>query len=80
MQRAQLEPVQKQVLKVAVLSEPYFPLQKLVIRFSQTILQQMNIDEKFQDSSQLIGIVCKMDKSYRSHAHYGTVCEILGQE
>jgi len=29
---------------------------------------------------QLIGIVCKMDKSFRSHAHYGTVCQILGQE
>jgi endopeptidase La len=45
MQSPQLEPVQKQVLKVAVLSEPYFPLQKLVIRFSQTILQQMEIND-----------------------------------
>jgi hypothetical protein len=33
------------ILKVVVLNDPYFPLQKLQIRFSGIILQHMEMDD-----------------------------------
>lgn len=36
---------EKSILKVAVLSEPYFPKQKLAVRFDQTVLKHMELDD-----------------------------------
>jgi len=36
---------EKSILKVAVLSEPYFPKQKLSVRFNQTVLQHMELED-----------------------------------
>ena len=78
---------EKQTIKVAVLTEPYFPKQKLSIKFNSVVLKHMEMDYK-NDSAykrpgtlngQIFGIVQKMDKSYRSFAKYGTVCEIVGE-
>ena len=37
--------VEQRILKVVVLNDPYFPLQKLQIRFSGMILQHMEMDD-----------------------------------
>ena len=41
-----LTPIQeeKRILKVAVLSEPYFPGQKLSVRFNSIVLKHMEMD------------------------------------
>ena len=74
-------------MKVAVLTEPYFPKQKLSIKFNNVVLQHMELDQnnsRYNSNGllqgQLFGIVQKMDKSYRSNAKYGTVCEIVGEQ
>ena len=88
---------EKTILKVAVLSEPYFPMQRLSIKFNSIVLQHMEMDDLPAGSSessldmstnrskslaqgQLFGIVQKMEKSYRSHAQYGTICEITAHD
>jgi len=80
---------EKKILKVVVLSEPYFPKQKLSIRFSSLILQHMEIEEGPPGDSgiagtptpgQNFGIVAKYSKNNKTHAAYGTMCEIQGQE
>ena len=35
---------EKKVLKVAVLTEPYFPKQKLSIKFNNVVMQHMEMD------------------------------------
>ena len=77
---------EKQIMKVAVLTEPYFPKQKLSIKFNSVVMKHMEMDNQENDyrgpgtlSGQTFGIVQKMDKSYRSFAKYGTVCEIVGE-
>lgn len=72
--------LRSQTLKVAVLNEPYFPLQKLVIRLSPLILKSLDVNIQMQESGQQFGIVCKMESSYRSHALVGTLCEIKSLE
>jgi len=76
-------------MKVAVLTEPYFPKQKLSIKFNNIVMQHMELDQNQHNNphnsggllqGQLFGIVQKMDKSYRSNAKYGTVCEIVGEQ
>jgi hypothetical protein len=39
------------ILKVVVLNDPYFPLQKLQIRFSGIILQHMEMDDSIPQPS-----------------------------
>ena len=76
-----------------MLSEPYFPKQKLSVRFNSVVLNHMELEDLAEGSSkepstsrngiapgQLFGIVQKMEKSYRSFAKYGTVCEIVAHE
>ena len=71
-----------------MLTEPYFPKQKLSIKFNSVVLKHMEMDTDSRDSTyrppgtlngQIFGIVQKMEKSYRSYAKYGTVCEIIGE-
>ena len=62
-------------LKVLVLKTPYFPKQKLSIRFSQALLQSMNL--KYQPNEGTIeglrfGIVFKTGAGPKKHATYGT--------
>ena len=73
---------------MAVLNEPYFPKQKLSIKFNSVVLKHMEMEANNNDSTyrppgtlngQTFGIVQKMEKSYRSYAKYGTVCEIVGE-
>ena len=81
---------EKSILKVAVLSEPYFPKQKLSVRFNSVVLQHMELEDLSEGTGMgiargiapghLFGIVQKMDKSLRSYAKYGTVCEIVAHE
>ena len=40
----------KSILKVAVLSEPYFPKQKLSVRFNSVVLQHMELDDLSGDN------------------------------
>ena len=35
---------EKQIMKVAVLTEPYFPKQKLSIKFNNVVLQHMELE------------------------------------
>ena len=77
---------EKRVIKVAVLTEPYFPKQKLSIKFNSVVMKHMEMDNHENTyrppgtlNGQIFGIVQKMDKSYRSFAKYGTICEIVGE-
>ena len=36
---------EKSILKVAVLTEPYFPKQKLSVRFNSTVIQHMELED-----------------------------------
>ena len=78
-------------MKVAVLSEPYFPKQKLSVHFNSVVLQHMELEDLSESATaksqnrginqgQQFGIVQKMEKSYRSFAKFGTVCEIMAHE
>lgn len=42
---------ESKIIKVVVLNDAYFPLQKLQIRFSGMILQHMEMDESIQQPS-----------------------------
>ena len=76
---------EKLIIKVAVLNEPYFPKQKLSIKFNRMVLKHMDMENEstFKQSGSLhgqtFGIVQKMDKSFRSYAKYGSICEIVGE-
>ena len=49
---------EKQIIKVIVLNDAYFPSQKLSLRFSSTILQHMEMEDKIQPHKGLqFGIV-----------------------
>ena len=66
-------------MKVVVLNDPYFPHQRLQIRFSGRILQHLEMDDSIPEPTvgMQFGIVCKLDRSFRSHAQYGVICEVL---
>ena len=49
---------EKQIIKVIVLNDAYFPSQKLSLRFSSAILQHMEMEDKIQPhKGQQFGIV-----------------------
>ena len=66
-------------MKVIVLNDAYFPLQKLQIRFSGMILQHMEMDESIPlpTIGMQFGIVQKLERSFRSNTKYGVICEVL---
>ena len=68
----------KGILKIIVLNEPYFPRQKLSIRFSNQILREIMADEGEPISSgTLFGIVSKLPNNrIKTHAKFGTACEV----
>lgn len=43
---------EKTILKVAVLSEPYFPKQKLSVRFNSVVLQHMELEDLSNNDSE----------------------------
>ena len=68
-------------LKVLVLKTPYFPKQKLSIRFSQSLLKSMDLNiTEMKDSDKItgmrFGIVYKTGVGALKHATYGTICEV----
>ena len=42
---------EKSILKVAVLSEPYFPKQKLSVRFNSVVLNHMELEDLSEGTS-----------------------------
>lgn len=68
---------EKQFTKVIVLNDAYFPSQKLSLRFSSAILQHMEMEDKIQPHKGMqFGIVQRMERSLRSNARTGTICEV----
>ena len=42
---------ERQILKVAVLPEPYFPKQKLAVRFNSVVLQHMELEDLTEEGA-----------------------------
>jgi hypothetical protein len=73
------KPAEQRIVKVVVLNDPYFPLQKLQIRFSGMILQHMEMDDSIPQPfvGMQFGIVQKLNNNFRSNVRHGVLCEVV---